>query len=79
MKAVIVLADGTRYVDQEIDDAALRRGYIEFSRVPSIIQQAEQPEPQPPREYAVCLHNGNENGVPLFRERQRSTPPTPGK
>jgi hypothetical protein len=78
MKALIILADGTRYADHEVHEAALERGYVEFSREPR--KPAEQPQPALSKaEYFVCLHDGNEDGVPVFRERRGSAPPAAKK
>jgi len=76
MKAIIILADGTRYVDREIDEATLKRGYVELNREPSkSFQQTEQLQPTArAAQYFVCLHDGTQDGVPVFRERRPSTP-----
>ncbi|HEX3678839.1 MAG TPA: hypothetical protein VHU90_03880 [Galbitalea sp.] len=76
MKAIIVLGDGTRYVGQDVDEGALKRGYVELGRKPNSVQQTEQLQPTPSKApYFVCLHDGSEDGMPVFRERRRSTPP----
>jgi hypothetical protein len=77
MKAIIILADGTRHFRQDVDDGALKRGYVEFSQKPrNMMQQAEQIQSAPSKAaYFVCLHDGSEDGMPVFRERRRSTPP----
>src|ERR1044071_2277170 len=61
MKAVIILANGTRYTDLEVDEAAIQRRFVEF-----------RPDSQTTKlvaEYFVCLLDGDEDGVPVFRER----------